>query len=62
MPKVDAPKPNGENHISTEEAVHKSSYPLNEYLLARGFASVFAGGIGTRGSDGLRITGAPEET
>ena len=61
-PHVDAQKPNEKNTPSTEEAVHKSSYPLNEYMLARGFASVFAGGIGTRGSDGLRITGAPEET
>ena len=60
---VKARKPNDENTSSaTEMAVGKSSYTLNEYLLARGFASVFAGAIGTRGSDGLRITGAPEET
>ena len=61
-PAVKAQKPGTENQPASEEAVHKSSYPLNEYMLARGFASVFAGGIGTRGSDGLRITGAPEET
>ncbi|MCT3614089.1 CocE/NonD family hydrolase, partial [Lactobacillus acidophilus] len=61
-PIVKAEKPDGSNHPTTEEAVHKSSYPLNEYMLARGFASVFAGAIGTRGSDGVRITGAPEET
>lgn len=61
-PIVKASKPTNEDQPASEEAVHKSSYPLNEYLLARGFASVFAGGIGTRGSDGLRITGAPEET
>ncbi|RVU71671.1 Xaa-Pro dipeptidyl-peptidase [Lactobacillus xujianguonis] len=61
-PIVKAAKPAAEDKPATEKAVHKSSYPLNEYLLARGFASVFAGGIGTRGSDGLRITGAPEET
>lgn len=60
---VKARKPSDENTSSaTEMAVGKSSYTLNEYLLARGFASVFAGAIGTRGSDGLRITGAPEET
>ncbi len=60
---VKARKPSVENTSSaTEMAVGKSSYTLNEYLLARGFASVFAGAIGTRGSDGLRITGAPEET
>lgn len=61
-PLIKAAKPGDEDQPATEEAIHKSSYPLNEYLLARGFASVFAGGIGTRGSDGLRITGAPEET
>ncbi|WP_278950632.1 Xaa-Pro dipeptidyl-peptidase [Lactobacillus apis] len=60
---VKAKKPSDENASSAAEmAVGKSSYTLNEYLLARGFASVFAGAIGTRGSDGLRITGAPEET
>lgn len=61
-PIVKAEKPDGSSRPATEEAVHKSSYPLNEYMLARGFASVFAGAIGTRGSDGVRITGAPEET
>lgn len=61
-PIVSANQPRDSDAPASEEAVHKGSYPLNEYLLARGFASVFAGGIGTRGSDGLRITGAPEET
>lgn len=61
-PLIKAAKPGDEDQPATEEAIHKSSYPLNEYLLARGFASVFAGGIGTRGSERLRITGAPEET
>lgn len=61
-PTVAAPKPGPSSASATERAVHKSSYALNEYLLARGFACVFAGAIGTRGSDGLRITGAPEET
>lgn len=62
---VMAKKPTSTNHVrekATENAVGKASYGLNEYMLARGFASVFAGAIGTRGSDGLRITGAPEET
>lgn len=62
---VAAKKPTGANSLANqavENAVGKSSYGLNEYMLARGFASVFAGAIGTRGSDGLRITGAPEET
>ncbi|QNQ82052.1 Xaa-Pro dipeptidyl-peptidase [Lactobacillus sp. PV037] len=62
LPKVKASLPGNENHASSELAVHKGAYSLNEYLLARGFANVYAGAIGTRGSDGLRITGAPEET
>jgi X-Pro dipeptidyl-peptidase len=61
-PVIEAAKPGPEDVSATESAVGKSSYPVNEFLLARGFASVFAGAIGTRGSDGLRITGAPEET
>ncbi|WP_283600284.1 Xaa-Pro dipeptidyl-peptidase [Lactobacillus hominis] len=62
MPTAKAAKPSSEDQASTEEAVHKAAYTLNEYLLARGFANVYSGAIGTRGSDGLRITGAPEET
>lgn len=62
LPKVEANLPSNEDHPSTEKAVHKAAYSLNEYLLARGFANVYAGAIGTRGSDGLRVTGAPEET
>ncbi len=62
MPTAKAQKPASEDQAATEEAVHKAAYSLNEYLLARGFANVYAGAIGTRGSDGLRITGAPEET
>ncbi|MCH3904590.1 MAG: Xaa-Pro dipeptidyl-peptidase [Lactobacillus sp.] len=61
-PVVPAHQPGPNTSTATETAVHKSSYALNEYLLARGFACVFAGAIGTRGSDGLRVTGAPEET
>lgn len=59
---VKAKKPVGKSAAATEKATGKSSYTLNEYMLARGFASVFAGAVGTRGSDGLRNTGAPEET
>lgn len=39
-----------------------SPVTLNTYFLARGFASVYAAGIGTRGSDGIRTCGSPEET
>lgn len=38
------------------------SYPLNDYMLARGFAVVYAAGIGTRDSDGLRTCGDDAET
>lgn len=62
MSKAKASEPSSEDEAATEEAVHKAAYSLNEYLLARGFANVYAGAIGTRGSDGLRITGSPEET
>ncbi|WP_282801577.1 Xaa-Pro dipeptidyl-peptidase [Secundilactobacillus kimchicus] len=37
-------------------------YSLNDYFLARGFAVVYAAGIGTKDSDGLRTTGDPQET
>lgn len=53
---------NTDANPATERALNKAPYTLNEYMLARGFASVVAGAIGTRGSDGLRITGGPEET
>ncbi len=38
------------------------SYSLNDYLLVRGFANIYAGGIGTRHSDGIRTCGSKEET
>ncbi|MEJ6399697.1 Xaa-Pro dipeptidyl-peptidase [Nicoliella lavandulae] len=37
-------------------------YTLNNYFLARGFAVVYAAGIGTKDSDGLRTTGDRAET
>lgn len=63
--RVEAKKPSSsriKNNTATENSVGYGAYGLDEYMLARGFASVYAGAIGTRGSDGLRITGAPEET
>ena len=52
----------GETKSTTEKPVDPGIYSLNDYFLARGFATVYAGGIGTRGSDGIRTTGGPEET
>ncbi|KRM95518.1 x-prolyl-dipeptidyl aminopeptidase [Liquorilactobacillus aquaticus DSM 21051] len=47
----------------TEETFGREfSYTLNDYLLARGFAAVYAAGIGTMDSDGIRTCGSPTET
>ncbi|MGX4645197.1 Xaa-Pro dipeptidyl-peptidase [Holzapfeliella sp. JNUCC 80] len=45
-----------------ETATRQRIYRLNDYFFARGFANIYAGGFGTRGSDGLRNTGDPSET
>ncbi|UQS82527.1 Xaa-Pro dipeptidyl-peptidase [Bombilactobacillus folatiphilus] len=52
----------GEVHTATESFGNHFSYSLNDYFLARGFAVVYAAGIGTKDSDGLRTCGDPEET
>lgn len=56
-----------------EQIVESSPYPepdpsayecisdLYDHLLERGYAGVFSGGLGTRGSDGLTMTGSEEE-
>ncbi len=36
---------------------HIRSYTLNDYMLARGFASIYVSGIGTLGSDGFMTSG-----
>lgn len=50
------------NHPSVIEPNNIGTVTLSDYFLARGFASVYAAGIGTRGSDGIRTCGSPEET
>lgn len=52
----------GDSSTSEKIATDASAYSLNDYFLVRGFAVVYAGGIGTRGSDGIRYCGAVEET
>ncbi|MDR0297659.1 MAG: Xaa-Pro dipeptidyl-peptidase [Streptococcaceae bacterium] len=42
---------------ATETFTHGWSSSLNDYLLARGFASVYVAGVGTRGSDGMQTSG-----
>ncbi|HIY58463.1 MAG TPA: Xaa-Pro dipeptidyl-peptidase [Candidatus Tetragenococcus pullicola] len=54
--------PLGTSQESEESFSREASYTLNDYLLARGFATVYAAGIGTRDSDGVRTCGSREET
>lgn len=48
---------------TTEETFgREQSYTLNDYFLARGFAAVYAAGIGTVDSDGVQTCGSVEQT
>lgn len=53
---------NGETKRAEQTFSRESSYTLNDYFLARGFAVIYMAGIGTKDSDGFRTTGDPEET
>lgn len=60
---VPEPRPVMTTTKTAEETfAREQSYTLNDYFLARGFAVVYAAGIGTLDSDGVRTTGDPEET
>ena len=48
--------------VETFEALAESMNRLQPWLLLRGVATVFSGGLGTRGSDGIRTCGSQEET
>lgn len=64
-PEAPIPAPrsiNGETKRAEENFSRESSYTLNDYFLARGFAVIYMAGIGTKDSDGLRTTGDPDET
>lgn len=52
----------GEASQATETFSETPSYTLNNYLAARGYAIVYAAGIGTKDSDGLQTCGSPEQT
>lgn len=59
------PKPRevqGKTRKSEQTFSREQSYTLNDYFLARGFAVVYAAGIGTYESDGFRTTGDVDET
>ena len=53
---------NGTVKSANETFPREFSYTLNDYMLARGFAAVYAAGIGTMDSDGFRTCGSKEET
>lgn len=42
---------------ANEQFGHVSSYKLNDYFLARGFANIYVSGIGTAGSTGFMTSG-----
>jgi X-Pro dipeptidyl-peptidase len=42
---------------ATEKLAHISSYSLNDYFLARGFANIHVSGVGTLGSTGYMTSG-----
>ncbi|GLB46571.1 Xaa-Pro dipeptidyl-peptidase [Philodulcilactobacillus myokoensis] len=59
------PKPRkikGESKYPTQSFSREMGYTLNNYFLSRGFAIVYAAGIGTKDSEGLRTTGDDLET
>ncbi|NVY95621.1 Xaa-Pro dipeptidyl-peptidase [Lactobacillus sp. DCY120] len=56
-------RPDPQSNQAPQESFGASfNYRLNDYFLARGFAVVYAAGIGTKDSQGLRTCGDPEET
>lgn len=62
-PKLPTARPVEETTTESEESFGRErSYTLNDYFLARGFAVVYAAGIGSVDSDGLAPTGDEDET
>lgn len=47
---------------ATESFSSTPAYTLNSYLAVRGYAIVYASGIGTKDSDGFQTCGSPEQT
>ncbi|KRL27969.1 Xaa-Pro dipeptidyl-peptidase [Limosilactobacillus frumenti DSM 13145] len=52
----------GHSKEATESFATTPAYTLNNYLAVRGYAIVYAAGIGTKDSDGLQTCGSPEQT
>lgn len=49
--------PPADNNQATEHFTHTWTYSLNDYFLARGFASIYVASVGTRDSDGFQTSG-----
>ena len=52
----------GEAQEATTSFTGTPAYTLNNYLAVRGYAIVYAAGIGTKDSDGFQTCGSPEQT
>lgn len=52
----------GEAQEATARFTGTPAYTLNNYLAVRGYAIVYAAGIGTKDSDGFQTCGSPEQT
>lgn len=52
----------GSTRVATESFSSTPAYTLNNYLAVRGYAIVYAAGIGTKDSDGVQTCGSPEQT
>ncbi|MDO4902759.1 MAG: Xaa-Pro dipeptidyl-peptidase [Limosilactobacillus sp.] len=53
---------NGSADKATQTFTATPAYTLNNYLAVRGYAIVYASGIGTKDSDGFQTCGSPEQT
>ena len=62
-PKTEVKKQTGNGTVKSanETFPREFSYTLNDYMLARGFAAVYAAGIGTMDSDGFRTCGSKKK-
>ena len=50
-----------QGNSDTEEPETEGWEPVHDHLLDTGYALVFSGGLGTKGSDGITMTGSREE-
>ncbi|GHU42856.1 hypothetical protein FACS1894193_08860 [Bacilli bacterium] len=53
--------PPADNNQAIEHFTHTWTYSLNDYFLARGFASIYVASVGTRDSDGFQTSGDDQQ-